>query len=164
MTPQKLVPLVVLCGTIALTGWGAARLGVFGSSGMENGAIGHREATRGATPSSADAGGAVDAPLASAMSAVATAATSHLNLPEPTVAPAACPLVRQRRLIQIRPKPRGLFHRRDARPRSPFARFCPTPPPETRVQLVSLSMLKEVKEYPKPVVRPVETARRMPRG
>jgi hypothetical protein len=32
----------------------------------------------------------------------------------------------------------------------------PSPPPEKRVQLVSLSMLKEVKEYPNPVVRPIE--------
>ena len=34
--PRQFVVLVVLCGTVALAGWGAARLGVFGSSGIEN--------------------------------------------------------------------------------------------------------------------------------
>jgi hypothetical protein len=38
MTPRQLVPLVVLCGTIAFAGWGAASLGV-GSWGIANSAI-----------------------------------------------------------------------------------------------------------------------------
>jgi hypothetical protein len=38
MTPRQLVPLVVLCGAIALAGWSAARLEV-GSSGIANSAI-----------------------------------------------------------------------------------------------------------------------------
>ena len=38
MTPRQLVPLVVLCATIALAGWDAARLGA-GSSGLANSAI-----------------------------------------------------------------------------------------------------------------------------
>src|SRR5262245_34643237 len=85
MTPRKLVPLVVLCGTIALAVWGAARLGVIGSSAIENNASGDRGATRGETPLSDDASGAVDAPLAGAKSSVAAAATSHPNLPAPAV-------------------------------------------------------------------------------
>src|ERR1044071_338153 len=39
MTPRPLVPLVVLCGTIALTAWGAASLGGFVSSGIEISAV-----------------------------------------------------------------------------------------------------------------------------
>jgi hypothetical protein len=75
MAPRKLVPLVALLGgTIALTGWGAASLGVIGSSGIENSASGDRDATRGAAPLSGDAGGAVDAPV-----------TPPLSLPESTV-------------------------------------------------------------------------------
>ena len=45
MTPRQLVPLV------ALAGWGFARPGVFGSSGIESSATGDRRVTRGATPS-----------------------------------------------------------------------------------------------------------------
>jgi hypothetical protein len=97
MTPRKLVPLVVLCGTVALTVGSAARLAGIGPPDVE---------------------GAVDAPFISATSSVAAAATSPLNPPESR----------------------------------------PTPRSETRVQLVTLSTLKEVKEYPKPVVRLIETA------
>ena len=80
MRPRQLVPLMVLCGTVAFAGWGAARL-------YENDAIEDRGATLGATPSSAVAGAPVEAPLASAMGSIG-AVTSHHKLPEPTVAPA----------------------------------------------------------------------------
>ena len=159
MAPRQLVPLVVLCGTVALAGWGAARPGVFGSSAIENSSIGDRRATRGATPLSADAGGAVDAPLASAMGSVAAAATSHLELPEFTVASAA-----MSEAATADPDPpetasvlAGFSAAEVPVLEAPLPDSRPTPPPETRVQLVSLSMLKEVKEYPKPAVRPVET-------
>jgi hypothetical protein len=76
MAVQKFVPLVVMCGIIFLTGWGAARFGDFGASGVENNAIGDRQETRGLAFSSADAAG--DAPfVTSAMSSGAVAATSH---------------------------------------------------------------------------------------
>src|SRR5262245_43937520 len=88
MRLRQLVPLVMLCGMVALAGWGAARLYDFGSSGIENGATGGRSATRGATPLIADAAGSVDASLASAMGSMAAVATSPLKLPEATVAPA----------------------------------------------------------------------------
>ena len=159
MTPRQLVPLVVLCGTIALIGWDFARPGVVGSSGIESGAIGDRRATRGATPLSADAGGAVDAPLASAMGSIAAAATSHLNLPEPIVAPAAIS-----EAATADPDPpetasvlAGFSAAEVPVLEGPLPDSRPPPAPETRVQLVSLSMLKEVKEYPEPVVRPAET-------
>ena len=161
MRPRQLVPLVVLCGTVALAGWGAARLYVFGSSGIENSAIGDRGATRGATPLSADAGGPVDAPLASAMGSVAAVATSHLKLPEPTVAPAAMSVGKAATADPDPPETASVLAGFSAAEvpvlEAPLRDSRPTPPPETRVQLASLSMLKEVKEYPKPVVRPVET-------
>lgn len=141
MTLQKLVPLAALCGTIALTGWGAAELGGIGWSGIEHNAIEDREATRGAMPLSGDAQGAVDAPSVSAMSSVAAAATSHLNPPEPAVAVAKMAA---------------------ADPEAPLPGSRPAPQPETRVQLVTLSALRDVKEYPKPVARPIETASECP--
>ena len=159
MTPRQLVPLVMLCGTVAFASWGFARLGVFGSSGVENSAIGDGGATRGATPLSADVGGAVDAPLASPMGSIAAAATSHLNLPEPIVASAA---ISEAATADPEPPETASvlagFSAADVPIlEGPLPDSRPTPPPETRVQLVSLSMLMEVKEYPKPVVRPAET-------
>ena len=159
MTPRQLVPLVMLCGTVAFASWGFARLGVFGSSGVENSAIGDGGATRGATPLSADVGGAVDAPLASPMGSIAAAATSHLNLPEPIVASAA---ISEAATADPEPPETASvlagFSAADVPVlEGPLPDSRPTPPPETRVQLVSLSMLMEVKEYPKPVVRPAET-------
>ena len=161
MRPRQLVPLVVLCGTVALAGWGAARLYVFGSSGIENGAIGDRGATRGTTPSSADAGGPVDAPLASAMGSVAVVATSHLQLQQPTVAPAATSVGKAATADPDPPETASVLAGFSAAEvpvlEAPLRDSRPPPPPEMRVQLVSLSMLKEVKEYQKPAVRPVET-------
>ena len=160
MTPRKLVPLAALCGTIALTMWGAATLGGIGSPGIENDAIGDREATRGATPLSGDAGRAVDAPLVSATSSVAAAATSHLNLPEPGVTAGktaiADPDLADPDLAD--PDLADPDSPENASvPEAPLPESRPTPQPETRVQLVTLSTLKEVKEYPKPAVRPIET-------
>ena len=93
------------------------------------------------------------------MGSVAAAATSHLNLPEPIVAPAA-----MSEAAMADPDPpetasvlAGFSAAEVPVLEAPLPDSRPTPPPETRVQLVSLSMLKEVKEYPKPVVRPVET-------
>jgi len=159
MTPRQLVPLVMLCGTVAFASWGFARLGVFGSSGVENSAIGDGGATWGAAPLSADVGGAVDAPLASPMGSIAAAATSHLNLPEPIVASAA---ISEAATADPEPPETASvlagFSAADVPIlEGPLPDSRPTPPPETRVQLVSLSMLMEVKEYPKPVVRPAET-------
>ncbi len=155
MRPQQLIPLVVLCGTIALAGWGAARLYAFGSSDTENSAIGDRGATRGATSLSADAGGPVDAPLASAMGSVTAVATSHLKLPEPAVAPAAMSVGKDP--SETDSVLAGFSTAEVSVLEAPLRDFRPTPAPETRVQLATLSMLKEVKEYPKPVGRPVET-------
>src|SRR5262245_35502092 len=84
--------LVLLCGTVTIAGWCPARLGGLEWSGIENTAtaIWNREAARGATISSADAG-PVGALLAHAMASVAAVTTPHRKLPEPAVASAAMP-------------------------------------------------------------------------
>jgi hypothetical protein len=139
MVRPRQFTLVLLCGTVTLAGWCAARLGGFEWSGLENTptAIWNRGATRDATTSSADAG-RVGAPLARAMASVAAVATSHLKLPEPAVAHAAVLA--------------GVSAVDAALPDSQ-----PTPPPETRVPLVSLFRPDPAKEYPQPAARPVET-------
>jgi hypothetical protein len=161
MAPRQLVPLVVLCGAVALAGWGAARLGVFGSSAIENGSIVDGGGTRGTTPLSADAEGAVDAPLASATGSVSAVATSQLELPESTLASAAMSVGEAAMADPDPPETASVLADFPAAESPvfevPLPDSRPTPPSERRVQLVSLSMLKEVKEYPKPVVRPVET-------
>src|SRR5258708_19199894 len=84
--------LVLLCGTVTIAGWCAARLGGFEWSGIENTAtlIWSRGAARGATISSADAG-PVGALLTHAIASVAAVTTCHRKLPEPAVASAAVP-------------------------------------------------------------------------
>jgi hypothetical protein len=120
MTPRQLVPLVVSCGTIALTAWGAASLGVFASSGIENSAI-------------------APAAMSAAMS-VGEAAAADPDPPETASDLADLSATVVPSLAAASP---------DARP---------TAQPETRGQLVSLGTLREMKEYPKPAVRPLETA------
>ncbi|MBX9830179.1 MAG: peptidase M15 [Xanthobacteraceae bacterium] len=156
MTPRKLVAWVALCGAIAITVGGAARLGGIGSSGIENTAISDREATRGATPLSGDAAGAADAPSVGAISSVAAAATSHLNLPEPAVMGG--------KTAMADPDPAenasvlaGSSAAKGTVLEASSSESRPTPRSEPRMQLVTLSTLKDVKEYPKPVVRPIET-------
>ena len=147
--------LVLLCGTVTLAGWCAARLGGFEWSGLENTAtsIWNRGATRDATTSSADA---VGAPLARAMASVAAVAASHLKLPAPAVASAAVPAADA---ATVDPAPRetafvlaGVSAVEAALPDSR-----PTPPPETPVRLVSLFRGDPAQEDPQPAARPVET-------
>ena len=92
------------------------------------------------------------------MGFVAAAATSHLKLPEPAVAPAA---ISVGKAVTADPDPpetasvlAGFSAAEAPVLEAPLRDSRPTPPPETRVQLASLSMLRAVKEYPKPVVRP----------
>ncbi len=163
MRPRQFVALVVLCGTVALAGWGAARLGVFGSSGIENTAtpIADSGATRGATSLSADTGAPVDAPLASAMASAAAVTMSHLELPEPAVAPAAMSVGKPATADPDPPESDFVVAGSSAAEvpvfEAPLPDSRPTPPPETRVQVASLFTSDLVKEYPKPAVRPVET-------
>jgi hypothetical protein len=163
MRPRQFLTLAVLCGTVALTDWGAARLGVFGASGIENTPtpIGDGGATRGAMSSSADAARAVDAPLASAMALVAAVETSHLELPEPAVAPAAMSVGKAAPADPDPPEAgfvvAGISAAKVPVFEAPLPASVPTPLPETRVPLVSLFSSDPVKEYPKPAVRPIDT-------
>ncbi len=86
MRPRQFA-LVLLCGTVALAGWGVARLGGLDWSGIDYAAtpIWNLGATRGTTTSSADVG-PVGAALAPTMASVAAVARSHLKLPAPAVA------------------------------------------------------------------------------
>jgi hypothetical protein len=176
--------LVLLCGTVILAGWSAPRLGGLEWSGIENTAtpIWNRGATRGATTSSADVG-PVPAPLAPAMASVAAVATSHLKLPAPAVAQAAVSLgdgvaadpVSSKLAVASAAVPAADAATVDPAPRetafvlagisaaeapvvdAPLPDSRPTPPPKTRVRLVSLFTSDPVTEYLQRAARPVET-------
>ena len=134
MVRPRQFALVLLCGTVTLAGWCAARLGGVEWFDLENTAtpIWNRGATHDATTSSVDGEG-VGAPLARAMASVAAVVTSQLKLPEPAVASAAVPAVET-------PLP-------DSR----------STPLKTLVRLVSLFRPEPENEYPQPAARPVET-------
>jgi len=153
MRPQRFAALAALSATVALSGWGAARLGGLGSSGIENTAkpIGDRWAPRGAMSLSADAG-PVDAWLATAM---ASALVTGGPEPTSTVAPAAMSTA-----APDPPAPAFILAGEVPTVEAPLPDPDPTRPPETRGQLVSLASLFTAdpeKEYPKPAVRPAET-------
>jgi hypothetical protein len=148
--------LVLLCGTVTLAGWCAARLG--GVEWLENTAtpIWNRGATRDATTSSADAG-RVGASLGRAVASVASAA-SHLKLPEPAVASAAEPAADA---TSVDPTPRETGFVLAGASEAPAVEAAlpdsqPTPP-ETRGRLVSLFRPEPENEDPQPVARPIET-------
>ena len=148
--------LVLLCGTVTLAGWCAARLG--GVEWLENTAtpIWNRGATRDATTSSADAG-RVGASLGRAVASVASAA-SHLKLPEPAVASAAEPAADA---ASVDPTPRETGFVLAGASEAPAVEAAlpdsqPTPP-ETRGRLVSLFRPEPENEDPQPVARPIET-------
>jgi hypothetical protein len=144
MKLRKLVSSAVLCGTVAIAGWGAARLGGLGSLGVENDP-GNPQAILGATSLSDDAQRAAAPPLLSTLGSAAAAATSDANLPESAVtigeAAVADPQSPENAFV-----PAGVLP--DSRP---------APQPEKRVQLATLSSLTELQEGPKPAVRPSDT-------
>jgi hypothetical protein len=148
--------LMLLCGTVTLAGWYAARLGGF--EWLENTAtpIWNRGATRDATTSSADAG-RVGASLARAMASVAAVAASHLKLPEPAVAavPAADAATVDQTARETGFVLAGVSEAPAVEAASPESR--PTPPPATPMRLVSLFRGDPAKEDPQPAARPVET-------
>ena len=163
--------------------WGAAWPGSLEWSGIENIATPtwNREATGGATTSSPDVG-PVGAPLAPAMASVAAVATSHLKPPAPAVAEAAVSLgdgaaadpVSSKLAVASAAVPAADAATVDPAPRetafvlagvsaaeapvvdAPLPDSRPTPPPETRVRLVSLFTSAPVTEYPQPAARPFE--------
>jgi hypothetical protein len=161
MARPRQFALVLLCGTVTIAGWCAARLGGFEWSAIENTAapIWNRGAARGATILSADTG-PVGELLAHAMASVAAATTSHRKLAEPAVASAAASPTDAAR---VDPGPRetafGLagVSAAEAPVEAPLPDSRPTPPPETRVRLVSLFRPDPVEEDPQAPARPVET-------
>jgi hypothetical protein len=150
--PRQFVALVGVCGTVALAGWGAARLGVLGSLGIETTAtsIGDRGATRGAASLS-------DAPLAGAMASVAAVAGSLRPL-EPAVGPAAMPVGKAAATADPNPPETAGAAAAEAPvvetalPASP-----PASPPETRIQLASIPTSDSLLQHPTPVARSFET-------
>jgi hypothetical protein len=146
--------LVLLCGTVTLAGWYAARLGGF--EWLENTATPNwnRGATRDATTSSADAG-RVGASLGRAMVSVAAVAVSHLKLPESAVA--AVPAADAATVDQTETGfvLAGVSEAPAVEAALPDSQ--PMPPPETRGRLVSLFRPEPENEDPQPAARPVET-------
>jgi hypothetical protein len=148
--------LVLLCGTVTLAGWGAARLG--GVEWLENAAtpIWNREATRDATTSSADAG-RVGAALGRAVASVASA-SFHLKLPEPAGASAAEPAADAATVDPARGETgfalASVSEASAVEAALPDSR--PTPP-ETRGRLISLFRPEPETEDPQPAARPIET-------
>jgi hypothetical protein len=147
MRPRQLVSLAMLCGTVALTDWGAARLGAFGASDIENTAtpIGDGGATRSAASLS-------DAPLAGAVASVAAVAGSLRPL-EPAVGPAAM-LGKAAATADPNPPETAGASAAEA-PFEPASHSAS--PPETRMQLAFIPTSDPLQQHPTPVVRSVET-------
>ncbi len=142
MRPWQLFALVVLGGT--LTGWGAAKL--VGPSGNENTAspIGDRGPASDATSLSADSGGLRYAPLASAMGSVAVLAMSPLELPETAAEPADMVVGKSATADPVPPVTAFVLESfSEVEAPVPLPDSGPTPLPEARGQLASLSTLKE---------------------
>src|SRR5262249_38010971 len=153
--------LVLLCGTVTIAGWCAARLGGFEWSAIENTAtpIWNRGAARGTTISSADAG-PVGALLAHAIASVAAVTTVHRKLPELAVASAAVPATDA---ATIDPGPRetafglaGVSAAGAPVIDAPLPDAGPTPPPETHERLVSLFRPEAPVDDLQPAMRPIE--------
>ena len=85
---------------------------------------------------------------------------SHLELPKSAAAPADMFVGKSATADPVLPETAFVlesFSEAEAPVfETPLPDSRPTPQPEARGQLVSLSTLKEVKDYPKPIVRPVE--------
>jgi hypothetical protein len=157
MRAWQLFALVVLCGPVA--GWGTAKL--VGPSGIEDSPpIDDRGTTHGATILSADTGGFQYAPLASAMGSVTVLAMSHPELPEPVTEPADMVVGKSVPADPLPPEHASVVENPSEAEapvfETPSTDYRPTPLPEARGQLVSLSTLKDVKEYPQHAARPVE--------
>src|SRR5262245_28751675 len=126
----------MLGGTLALADWRTATLGAFAWLGIENISTPSGERWGGATPLSAYTGKRVDAPPA--RTAVATVTGSHFGLREPAVAPAALPVGQAATADPDPPESAGLSAANAPVFEAPLPTSRP-PPPETGVQLASLS-------------------------
>jgi hypothetical protein len=147
--------LVLLCGGVTLAGCGAAGLGGFEWSSIENTAttIWSRVATRGATTSSADAG-SIGAAMTPARASLTAGISSHLKRSEPAITSAAAPATDA---MAVAPAT-GETGFDLAGASAAEADSHPTPPPETRERLASLPRPDlPVEEDPQPAPRPFET-------
>ena len=143
---RHFVALVGLCGAVAVAGWGAARLGVFGSLDIETIATSIRE--RGAIRSAASLS---DAPLAGAIAAVAG------RPPKPAVKPAAMPVSNAATADPNPPETPSTSAAEAPAVETPLPDSRPASPPETPFQLASINTSDPVPQYPTPVARSVET-------
>jgi hypothetical protein len=161
MVRPRQVGVVLLCGTVTLCGWCAAKLGGVEWC-IESTAtlIWNRGTTRDAISSSAVAG-PVDALLALASASRGPVATTNLKLPEPAVAHAVAaahpvssalaidPALRETALILVPAAQAPVVE-------APLPDFRPTPPPVTPARLVSLFRSDPAAEYPQPAPPSVE--------
>jgi hypothetical protein len=145
--------LVLLCGGVTLAGCGAAGLGGFDWSSIENTAttIWSRVATRHATTSGADAGSG--AAIAPARASLAAGVSSHFKLPGP--AAASVPAT-DATTVDPATGETGVDLAGVSAAEAPDSH--PTPPSETRERLASLPRPDlPVEEDPQPAPRPFET-------
>jgi hypothetical protein len=175
MRPRQFVAIGALGGTIALAGWGAAKLGTLGSLDVENAAT----TTRGAMSLNADAK-TIDASLKSTPTKTTPTdmATSQPALPGPVAVPAA---VAPAAVVDVPisdPAPRDPEPRASSvataavpatdaaavvpdasgtSPESPSSNQSSNPLKTTLRTLASLFTAEPPKELPKPVVRAIET-------
>jgi hypothetical protein len=141
--------LVGVFGTVAVAGWGAARLGVFGPLDIETIATSIRDhwSMRGTASLS-------DAARARAMAAVA----GSLRPPEPAVKPAAMPVGKAAATADPNPAETASTSAAEAPAvETALPESRPASPPETPFQLASINTSDPVQPYPTPVVRPAET-------
>jgi len=140
-----------LCGTVALAACGAARLGIFGSWGIENTAtsIQGREVIRGTASLS-------DATLTGAMASMAVVGGS-LRPPEAAFTAAASQIDEMAATADPNP-PEAASTSVGKAPifATPSPDSRPASPPETPVQLAAIPSPDSVYQYPKPVVHAVE--------
>jgi hypothetical protein len=161
MGRRRQFALVLLCGTVTLAGWCAARLGGFDWSNIETTAttIWNRVATRGATSSSADAG-SIGAAMAPARASLAAGVSSHFKLPGPaaTSVPATDAATVDPATGEAGFDLAGVSAAEAPVIETPLADSHPTPPSETRGRLVSLFRPDlPAEEDPQPAARPFET-------
>ena len=156
MARSRQLALVLVCGTVTIAGWDAARLGGFEWSGIENIAtpMWNGGAARGATMSSTEAG-LIGALLAHATASASAAIRSHRKVPEPDRATGATmdgdPSPRETAVVRG-----GVSAPEASAAEAALPNAHPTPPAETSTRLVSLFRPDAPEKEVQPVARPVD--------
>jgi hypothetical protein len=149
MTPRSFAGLA-LSGTVALAGWGAAGLGAFNASHIENTAapIADHGPTR------------LQPAVVTAAASVSEAAAGDSNSPEPVLASAAEAPAAEPVLADAGPKGSPETGMQLASvPTADPVDAGPKGPPETGMQLASVPTSDPVDDGPKPPVRSIESPR-----